>query len=210
MAETQGITRLGFRIVLDSLEENIGVNGKNAILNFTRLDRFIKEPPDYDPEGRISTQQYQQLWSGVRVILGNKGYNSIVYRAGITLIRDAKKRNPAYQALLDGPQPAVEKLVTLVSAYLYAIGLKPEESMEHLPDQRSVVIHRPECNECVEVCTREEITMGISRPGCAFIVGAFTELSNARPDLLTASVEETRCKLMGAPECTFQITYKPV
>jgi hypothetical protein len=57
MGETQGITRLGFRIVLDSLEENIGANGKNAILNYTKLDRYIKDPPDYDPEGRIPTEQ---------------------------------------------------------------------------------------------------------------------------------------------------------
>jgi hypothetical protein len=208
MGETQGITRLGFRIVLDSLEENIGANGKNAILNYTKLDRYIKDPPDYDPEGRIPTEQYQRLWSGVRVILGNRGYNSIVHRAGMTLINDAKKRNPAYKVLVDSPQPPVEKLVTLVSAYLYAIGIDPQQSMEHLPDRRSIVIHRPQCNECIEVSANPEITRDIKRPGCAFIVGAFTELSNARPDLLKAAVEETRCKLMGAPECTFVISYE--
>jgi hypothetical protein len=210
MGETQGITRLGFRIVLDSLEENIGPNGKNAILNYTKLDQYIKAPPEYDPEGRISTEQYQRLWSGVRVILGNKGYNSIIYRTGITLINDAKKRNPAYQALIDSPQQPVEKLVTLVSAYLYAIGLTPEQAMEHLPDQKSIMVHRAECNECIEVCTNREITKEITKPGCSFIVGAFTELSNVRPDLLKAAVEETQCKLMGAPECTFSITYEVV
>ncbi len=210
MGETQGITRLGFRIVLDSLEENIGANGKNAILNYTKLDRFIKDPPDYDPEGRIPTEQYQQLWSGVRVILGNRGYNSIVYRTGRTLINDARKRNPAYRSLIEVEQPPVEKLVTLVSAYLYAIGIDPGQSMEHFPDRKSLVIHRPECNECIEVSGNEEITREITRPGCAFIVGAFTELSNVRPDLLKATVEETQCKLMGAPECTFKMTYQTV
>jgi predicted hydrocarbon binding protein len=210
MSEMQGITCLGFRIVLDSLEENIGANGKNTILNYTKLDNYIKNPPDYDPEGRIPTEQYQRLWSGVRVILGNRGYNAIVYRTGITLIGDAKKRNPAYKALAESPQEPVEKLVTLLSAYLYAIGMKPEESMEHLPDQKSIVIHRPQCNECVEVCKDKEITKDITKPGCAFIVGAFTELANVRKDLVKAAVEETQCKLMGAPECTFKITYEVV
>jgi predicted hydrocarbon binding protein len=210
MGETLGITRLAFRIILDSLEENIGANGKNAILNFTKLDQYIKDPPDYDPEGRISTEHHQRLWSGVRVILGNKGYNSIIYRAGITLINDAKKRNPAYQALIESEQPPVEKLVTLVSAYLYAIGLVPEESMEHHPNERSVIVHRVACSECVEVSQNEEITREITRPGCAYIVGAFTELSNIRQDLLKTTVEETQCKLMGAPECTFKMTYEVV
>ncbi len=210
MSEMQGITCLGFRIVLDSLEENIGANGKNAILNYTKLTRFIKNPPEYDTEQRISTEDYQRLWSGVRVILGNKGYNSIIFRTGITLIGDAKKRNPAYQALVESPQEPVEKLVTLLSAYLYAIGMKPEESMEHLPDKKSVIIHRPQCNECVEICKDSEITKDITKPGCAFIVGAFTELANIRKDLLKASVEETQCKLMGAPECTFRVTYELV
>jgi len=210
MGETQGITRLGFRVVLDSFDENIGVNGKNAILNYTKLDYYIKNPPDYDPEGRIPTEEYQQFWSGVRVILGNRGYNSLVYRAGVTLIGDAKKRNPAYAALAESDQPPVEKLTTMVSAYLYAIGMKPEESMEHLPDERAIVIHRPHCNECAEICTNADITGDITRPGCAFIVGAFTELSNVRKDLIRATVEETQCKLMGAPECTFRITYRIV
>jgi predicted hydrocarbon binding protein len=210
MGEMQGITRLGFRIVLDSLEENLGANGRNAILNYAKLSKYITDPPDYDPEQRISTEEYQRLWSGVREILGNKGYNSIIYRAGLTLISDAKKRNPAYQALIDSPQPPVEKLVTLISAYLYAIGMTPEHAMEHLPDQNSIMVHRAECNECIEVSTNHEITKEITRPGCSFIVGAFTELSNVRQDLVKAEVEETRCKLMGAPECTFKITYEIV
>jgi predicted hydrocarbon binding protein len=206
MSETQGITRLGFRVVLDSLEKNIGANGKNAILNFTKLAHYIKNPPEYDPDQRIPTEEYQRLWSGVRVILGNKGYNSLIYRAGVTLISEGKKSNPAYQALLETPQPPTEKLVTLVSTYLYAIGLKPEATMEHFPDKREIVIHRPECNECIEVCKNEEITKEITKPGCAFIVGAFTELTNVSV-VLKSVVEETQCKLMGAPECTFRITY---
>jgi hypothetical protein len=210
MSETQGITYLGFRVVLDSIEENIGANGKNAILNFTKLERFIKNPPDYDPDRRIPTEQYQQFWSGVRVILGNSGYNSIIFRTGMRLVDDGKERNPAYKALLESPQDPVEKLVTFVSAYLYAIGLKPEESMEHLPDKKTILIHRPECNECIEVSKNEEITREIKKPGCAFIVGAFTRLGNIRPDTLKAAVEETQCKLMRAPECTFKITYELV
>ncbi len=210
MNELQGITHLGFRIVLDSLQENIGKNGKNAILNYTKLEKYIKSPPDYDTEQRISTQEYQRLWSGVRVILGNKGYNSIVYRTGLTLIDDARDRNPAYKALIESPQDPVEKLVTFLSAYLYAIGMKPEESMEHAPDKKTVVVHRPQCNECFEICKNTEITGEITKPGCAFIVGAFTRLANMRQDLLLSTVQETRCKLMGAPECTFKITYEVV
>jgi hypothetical protein len=208
MGETQGITSLVFRVIMDSMEENIGTHGKNAILNFTKLSRYIANPPDYDPELRIPTEFNRQLWSGVRVILGNSGYNSILYRTGISLIQDSKKRNPAYQAMVDSPQGPVEKLVTLVMAYLYAISLKPEEAMEHFPDQRTIIVHRVECSECIEVCKNEEIVKDISRPGCAFIVGAFVELSNIRPDLMKATVEETQCKLMGAPECTFKITYE--
>jgi predicted hydrocarbon binding protein len=210
MGEIQGITRLGFRLVLDSLAENIGANGKNAILNYTKLDQYIKNPPDYDPEQRITTEEYQRFWSGVRVILGNRGYNSIIFRAGITAVKDAQVRNPAYRALIESPQQPVEKLVTLLSAYLYMFGMKPEETMEHLPDEKTVVIHRPQCNECVEICKDKEITKDITRPGCAIVIGALTALTNSRPDLLKAAVEETQCKLMGAPECTFKITYEVV
>jgi len=109
---------------------------------------------------------------------------------------------------MESPQDPVEKLVTFISAYLYAIGLKPEESMEHSPDKKTILVHRPECNECIEVSKNEEITRQIKKPGCAFIVGAFTRLGNIRPDLLTAAVEETQCKLMGASECTFKGTYE--
>jgi hypothetical protein len=210
MSELQGITRLGFRVVLDSLEDSIGTNGKNALLNYTKLEQYITDPPDYDPTERISTEQYQQLWSGVRIILGNKGYNSVGYRAGMRAVRDAHERNTAYQALVAGDQDPVEKLLALVSAYLYMGDMNPEELMEHLPEEKAVLMHRPDCNECVGISTNKEITKDITRPGCAVIVGALTELTNMRGDLLKAAVEETQCKLMGDPECTFRITYEVV
>ncbi len=210
MGEIQGITRLGFRLVLDSIEDSIGTNGKNAILNYTKLDQYIKTPPDYDPEQRITTEEYQCFWSGVRVILGNKGYNPIVFRAGISAVKDAQKRNPAYRALIESPQQPVEKLVTLLSAYIYMFGMKPEETLGHFPDEKTFFIHRSQCNECVEICKDKEITKDITRPGCAIVVGALTELTNSRPDLMKTTVEETQCKLMGASECTFVVRYEEV
>jgi predicted hydrocarbon binding protein len=207
MGETQGITRLGFRLVLDSLEDSIGTNGRNAILNYAKLEQYIKTPPEYDPDQRITTEEYQRLWTGVREILGNKGYNPIGYRAGKTAVKDAQKRNAGYRTMIESPQDPVEKLVSLASAYLYMGNMNPDELLEHLPEENVLIMHRPECNECIEICKNKEITKDITRPGCAMIVGALTELSNVRPDLLTGTVEETRCKLMGAPECTFKITY---
>jgi predicted hydrocarbon binding protein len=210
MSETQGIAFSGLRVVLDSLEDSIGTHGKNAILNFAKLDQYIKNPPDFDPEKRMPTDEYQRLWSGVRVILGNKGYNSVIYRAGGTAFKEMLVKSEAVRALVENPQKADEKIVTLVTTYVYTYGLDPKVSMEHLPDEHVVYMHRPHCNECIEVSKNQEITKDITKPGCAMILGALTALTNSRPDLMKTTVEETQCKLMGAPECTFKMTYEAV
>jgi predicted hydrocarbon binding protein len=210
MTETQGIAFSGLRVVLDSLEDSIGAHGKNAILNFAKLDQYIKNPPDFDSKERMSTEEYQRLWGGVRIVFGNKGYNSVIYRAGVSAFKEMAEKSDAIRALVESPQKADEKIVTFVTAYIYTYGLDPKESMEHVPDQHVVYMHRPHCNECIEVSKNKEITKDITKPGCAVILGALTALTNSRPDLVKTTVQETQCKLMGAPECTFKITYEAV
>ncbi len=111
---------------------------------------------------------------------------------------------------MESSQKPDEKIVSLVTAYVYMYGLDPKESMEHVPAENVVYMHRPHCNECIEVSKDKEITKDITKPGCAMILGALTALTNSRPDLMKTIVEETQCKLMGAPECTFKMTYEAV
>lgn len=61
MTEVKGITYLGFRSLLDSLDEHIGVNGKNAILRYVGMEVFITDSPDYDGDKRLDDVQYKRL-----------------------------------------------------------------------------------------------------------------------------------------------------
>jgi hypothetical protein len=209
MTEAKGITYLGFRSVLDSLDEHIGVNGKNAILRYVGMENFITDPPDYDGDKRLDDAQYKVLWPGIREIVGNKGYNSLIYRAGIMVINTALSHSEGLQAIVNLDVGPVEKMHQAYGAYLYNAGLDPEEVLKVDEDKQEIVIHRPNCSECENVRKNEQLTRDITKPGCAFIRGAFYQLGNLRPDLFVVeTVSEVKCKLIGDDECLFVIKYE--
>jgi len=209
MAEIQGLTHLAFRGVLDSLEENLGVNGKNAILRYIGFESFITNPPDYDGEKRMAPEDNKTVWMGVREIIGNNGYNSLLYRAGIFLINKVLSMSQPLQAVVALEQEPIEKLKTIYSAYLYNIGLVPEQDLEIHTDKNLIVIHRAQCNECEYVIKNPENLKGIMRPGCAFVQGGVFQVGNLRQDLYkVTSVSEETCRLLGADECLFHAKYE--
>jgi len=207
--EVKGITYLGFRSVLDSLDEHIGVNGKNAILRYVGMENFIATPPDYDSDKRLDDSQYKRFWSGIREIVGNKGYSALIYRAGIMTVNTALTHSEGLKALVNLDAGPVEKIHQAYGAYLYNTGLDPTKLMEIDEDKQEIVIHRPNCNECENIYKNEQLTRDINKPGCAFVRGAFYQLGNLRPDLFVVdTVRETKCKLLGDDECLFVIKYE--
>jgi hypothetical protein len=212
MTETHAASHLVMRSVIDSIEEILGTNGKNSILNYSGFGHLIENPPEYDTEKRMKPEELPKVFIAIREIVGNKGYNSLLRRGGVLSIKNAISKSEPLQALVNLEAEPTEKLNQLYSAYLYNMGLNPDEVMESSPEKCEILIHRrpPYCNECGVVVEDKKILRDITKPGCAFIVGGVKQIGNLRPDLVTVEVEEIKCSLIGDDECLFRINYKIV
>ena len=211
MAETHAASHLVMRSVIDSIEEILGTNGKNSILNYSGFGHLIENPPEYDTEKRMKPEDLSKVFLAIREIVGNKGYNSLLLRAGVLAIKNAVSKSEPLQAIANLEAEPTEKLNQFYSAYLYNMRLNPDEVMESFPEKCEILIHRkPQCSECGIVVENKNIRKDIKKPGCAFTTGGIEQIGNIRPDLVTVEVEEIKCSLVGDDECLFRINYKIV
>ena len=208
MEEVIGISHLGFRAIIDGLEEILGLNGMRALLRYTGFQSLIEHPLEYDLGSRMEVADTNRLFRGIREIVGNKGYNSLMYRGGILTIKAAHSHSEALQTIVSTEMTPEEKIKQLYYIYLNTIGLKLEEVVEFFPEKKELLIHRVGCYECGDIFKNREICKDITRPGCATILGGTYQVGNLRPDLVTAQAEEIKCRLMGHDECIFQVKYE--
>jgi len=209
MTENKGLSYVAFMSIIDSMEEIIGINGKNAILRYTGFEKLIGNPLEYTTEKRMTVEDGHKLYMGIREIIGNKGYNPLMYRGGILTTKNVLSHSEGLRALADLEGDALEKLNQLYSAYIYTIGLKPEDVMEFNTEKKEILIHRrPSCNECDFVLKRKDMLEEIKRPGCANVLAAVYSVGNLRPDLVTVEADEIKCSLIGDDECLFRAVYE--
>lgn len=208
MEEVIGISHLGFKAILDGLEEILGLNGTRSILRYTGFQHLIEKPLEYDLGSRMEIEDTNKLFWGVREIVGNKGYNSLMYRGGILTIKAAHSHSEALQTIVSTEMEPEEKIKQLYAIYLHTIGLNSEEVVEFFPEKKELLIHRVGCYECGHIFNNQEICKDITRPGCATILGGTHHVGNLRPDLVTVHAEEIKCRLLGHDECLFRVKYE--
>ena len=207
MSRGSSLTHLAYRSLLDSVEDILGKNGKNSVLRFAKLEDMITNPPEYDPEKRVAYDAVSKLFLGVRDIVGNIGYETIMSRGGVYMVRMMVEHSEALRNLIDMDLDIVEKLKIAYSAYVRNAGYDPEEILEFLPDQQQIFIHRSDCTECEEIIRDEQKRAEIQKPSCAFLTGAMKGIGACFKNEINTSVQETKCRLVGDDECLFVITY---
>ena len=122
----QGLSHVAFRSIIDSIEDILGTNGKNAILKYAGFGEFIENPLEYDNEKRVGIDYTTKLYMTIREIIGSKGYNTLMYRSGKLTTNNVLKHTEGLRALRDLDATFEEKLNQVYSAYIYTIGLTPE------------------------------------------------------------------------------------
>lgn len=70
------------RILLVSMEEVMGRNGLNALLNLTEMRQFIQEPPPDNLERQFDFAHIANLTQGLDEIYGPRGGRGLALRGG--------------------------------------------------------------------------------------------------------------------------------
>ncbi|MBN1574251.1 MAG: 4-vinyl reductase [Deltaproteobacteria bacterium] len=207
MTKANSLTHLAYRSVVDAIEDILGKNGKNSVLRFAGLGWMVENPVEYDPDARVAYDDVTRLYTGVREVIGNVGYDTIMYRGGIFTVKNILVNSEPMRKLVAMDFDPVEKMKLGYKAYITNAGYDPEKTMEHFAHKNEILIHRPDCTECEELLKDYKKLEKFTKPSCSFVKGLMQGIGNCFNEV-TVSTDETKCRLVGDNECLFSIKYK--
>jgi len=206
--QIKGITEMAFRCCIDSIDDILGTNGKNSVLQYAGLAEMIETPPNYDMETHVQpNEKVTNFFRALRVIMGDKGYNLLMFRAGVETIKTVVSHFKPFQDLVAMDMDINEKVRMGYFGYVSGSGDDPEETIEFHLDENKVIMHFPHCNECEEMIKDKEQISGIEKPACAYVRGLVHGVAQVLGNLKVESTEDT-CRVLGGDECRFIVTYE--
>jgi predicted hydrocarbon binding protein len=206
--EIRGITELAFRSCIDSIEDIMGANGKNSVLKYAGLAELIESPPSYNIEIHVQpNEKVTRFMSAVREIMGERGYNLLMFRAGKATIDTAVAHNEPFQQLMAMDIEMHEKVRLAYFGYVDSTGDDPDKTIEFHLDENTVIMHFFHCNECEEMIKDAQKVAGYTKPACAYVRGVVHRVLEILGGVTVTSTEET-CRVLGSDECRFVITYE--
>lgn len=193
------------RILLASMEEVMGRNGLNALLNLTQMQNFIQEPPADNLEKQFDFINIATLTRGLEEIYGPRGARGLALRGGRAIF----SRGLQYFGPLAGvgdlafkmlPLQAKLKIGVPAVARIFSQFSDQTSRVEEFEDHFLYFIDR--CSMCWGRKTE--------RPICFIAVGILQEALRWVSGGLEFRIEEISCVATGASSCVFRIDKEPI
>jgi hypothetical protein len=193
-------------ITIKSLEDVMGKNGLNAILNLAGLTNFVDSYPADSLEKTFDFSDYSSINIALEEMYGPRGGRGLALRAGRATFADGLKSFGALagvgdlafkvlplQAKLRVGIPAMAKIFTQVS------------------DQHSTVEeHENEFVYTIHKCPVCWGRSGVDKPACFIAVGLLQEGLKWVSGGNEFRVNESKCVAMGDKVCEFIIQKEPI
>jgi hypothetical protein len=196
--------RLG-RVILESLEETIGRNGLNALLNLTESGGYIEQPPLDDLALDFDLAVVSNLNRAMEMIYGPRGARGLALRGGRAMydrIADGFDLPIGFNDLAFRLLPAQTRLKIGVPAL--ARGLTQHSDQTHRAADRGTYFDY--IIERCAVCWGQEA----KSPLCHLAVGLLQEACSVYGRGQEFRVLQTECRAAGATACVFRIEKEPI
>lgn len=193
------------RILLASMEEVMGRNGLNALLNVTDMQSFIQEPPANNLEKQFDFAYISNLNHGLNELYGPRGGRGLALRGGRAIFSRGLSHFGALAGVGDLafkmlPLQAKLKIGVPAVARIFSQFSDQTSRVEEFDDHFLYYIDR--CSMC---WGREA-----ERPLCHIAVGILQEALRWVSGGLEFRIEEIACVAMGARSCVFRIDKDPI
>lgn len=196
--------RMG-RIVMMAMEEILGHNGVNVVLDLAHLPEYIDQSPAFNRELKLPSEIIGRLQTALESAFGTRAGRGLSQRVGRACLKYSLREFGSSLGITDQafrllPLPTrmkvgSEKLVGLLNQF-------PDQHVRLEFDQRYLIWHIESCPLCWERQTND--------PCCTLAVGflqeAFYWVSGGKYYL----VEEKNCIACGDSECTIVIDQTPM
>jgi predicted hydrocarbon binding protein len=188
------------RILLQALEDNMGRNGLNAVLNLARLSHFVGHYPSANFEPGLSFAEMTALFTAIDEMYGPRGGRMIALRAGRTSFKYGIEDfgglvSVADLALRIAPVNLRMRLGLEVLAEIF--NRYTDQVVELYQNATSYFWVVERCGFCWErraeyaVCT---VTVGLLQEALYWVSGG-----------RLFDLEEVACIALGDPQCVIQI-----
>lgn len=191
-----------FHLAMITGEEVLGKKGLNALLNYTKLQKFIDNYPPYNMDLEYTSEEFNRLMAGFIAILGEKGARPIMFRAGVRVFEITHEQFPDLFNI-DGIEPekrSPEKMFDefkriyqiIVDASIAIYG----EVYKFYDCEEGATLEMSPCLWCVGLKTEKPICfaqVGFQYGVTRWILGK------------TVKIEETECIACGDDKCKFVI-----
>jgi predicted hydrocarbon binding protein len=194
------------RILIKALEEVMGKNGLNAILNLAHLPHLIDNYPPDNLDRQFDFADFTAINQALEEMYGPRGGRGLSLRAGRATFADALRNFGA----LAGVGDLAFKVLPLQAKL--RIGLPAMAKIfSQLSDQQSTVQeHEHEFIYTIHRCPVCWGRKGVDKPVCFSAVGLLQEGLKWVSGGNEFRVNESRCVAMGQEVCEFVIQKTPL
>lgn len=196
--------RLG-RVYLESLQETIGRNGLNALLNLTDNGGYIEQPPADDLALGFDLATVSNLNRALELIYGPRGARGLALRGGRAMyarLVEAIDLPTGFNEFAFRLLPVSTRLKIGVPALARALTQHSDQT--HRAADRGT--HFTYTVERCAVCWGQEA----KTPLCHLTVGLLQEALSAFGRGQEFRISQTECRAVGAAACVFQIEKEPI
>lgn len=196
--------RMG-RIILLSMEEVIGRNGINALLNLASLSNFIENYPPDDASPDFSFSTVSSLTEKLEQIYGPHGGRGLALRVGRACFNYGVRQYGKQLGLTDMSfrlLPLSTKLPAGAKTFAEFFNTSTDQHVQVEQEDGKLLWHIERCPLCWERKTRE--------PVCHLAVGLLQEALYWLSGGKVFHVEEKTCIAAGDTACTIEIDQTPM
>jgi len=186
---------------LKALEEVIGNNGLNAILNLANLGHFIDNFPANDLKNEYDFSHYSALNLALEQMYGHRGGRGLALRSGRAIFSDVLSEYGAMAGVGDLAFKVLP-LPTKLKIGLLALA----NNFTQMSDQQSTVIEtEKEYILSIHTCSVCWGRSGEDKPVCFVFTGLLQEGLKWFSGGKEFRVNESKCMAMGDDACEFVI-----
>ncbi|MCP4361843.1 MAG: 4-vinyl reductase [Chloroflexi bacterium] len=193
------------RILLVSMEEVMGRNGLNALLNLIDLREFQQELPPDNLEREFDFANISNLSKALREIYGLRGGRGLALRGGRAIFSKGLRHFGALAGVSDlafKVLPLKTKLKIGVPAVARIFSQFSDQG-SHVGEKDDHFLYTIDrCSECWQQTS--------DRPICYIAVGILQETLRWVSGGLEFRVDQVACKAMGDEACVFKIDKDPI
>lgn len=193
------------RIILLALEEIVGRNGVNAVLNLSLLSDLIDNYPAHNQNLEFSFQSVSRLQRALDDMYGPRGGRGIALRAGRACFQHGLREFGPLFGLTDltfRVLPLQGKLKMGAGAFADVFNKYSDQLVRLEDTDKRIYWHIERCPLCWE--------RRVESPACHMAVGLLQEALYWVSGGKYFNVEETGCIACGDPTCTIVIDKVPM